>query len=301
MRHKLAKWFPACVPLDWPIVHHRFLTPSTPNRTHSSRAQAAMTRAQVEESDHLIEELMGSIARYKDEYAVLITEVNQLKNDMVHVETKLARSKALLTSLAAEQQRWTKERETFQARMSTLVGDALLSGAFLAYSGYLDQQHRASLLAQWSAMLATNGIESREGFAPAEYLSSADERMAWQKHGLPADQLCVENAIILSRFNRYPVIIDPSGDATEFILSMYADKQVCYSPLSPSTRVRVGLSICRSETCPANTNTHTTFRWRARRSSTTPSARTSRRPFGSALPCWCVFALRECYRAVTCF
>ena len=43
---------------------------------------------------------------------------------------------------------------------------------------------------------------------------------------LPSDDLCVENAIMLRRFNRYPLIIDPSGQATEFIMNEYKDKKI---------------------------------------------------------------------------
>lgn len=64
-----------------------------------------MTRAQVEESDRVIDELVQSIARYKDEYAALISEAQQIKNDMSTVENKVTRSKALLESLSSEQVR----------------------------------------------------------------------------------------------------------------------------------------------------------------------------------------------------
>jgi len=43
---------------------------------------------------------------------------------------------------------------------------------------------------------------------------------------LPNDELCMENAIILKRFNRYPLIIDPSDQAIKFVLSHYADKKI---------------------------------------------------------------------------
>lgn len=45
-------------------------------------------------------------------------------------------------------------------------------------------------------------------------------------NALPADDLCVENAIMLKRFNRYPLIIDPSGQATEFLLNEYKEKKI---------------------------------------------------------------------------
>ena len=59
-----------------------------------------------------------------------------------------------------------------------------------------------------------------------QYLSIADERLRWQASSLPSDDLCVENAIMLKRFNRYPLIIDPSGQATEFIINEYKDKKI---------------------------------------------------------------------------
>lgn len=45
-------------------------------------------------------------------------------------------------------------------------------------------------------------------------------------HALPADDLCSENAIMIKRFNRYPLIIDPSGQATEFIMNEYRDQKI---------------------------------------------------------------------------
>ena len=59
-----------------------------------------------------------------------------------------------------------------------------------------------------------------------QYLSNADERMTWQTHELPSDDLCMENAIMIKRFNRYPLIIDPSGQATEFIMNEYKHRKI---------------------------------------------------------------------------
>ena len=42
-------------------------------------------------------------------------------------------------------------------------------------------------------------------------------------NALPADDLCTENAIMIKRFNRYPLVVDPSGQATEFIMNEYKE------------------------------------------------------------------------------
>ena len=65
-----------------------------------------------------------------------------------------------------------------------------------------------------------------------QYLSNADERLKWQASALPTDDLCTENAIMIKRFNRYPLVVDPSGQATEFIMNEYKDRKI--------TRTRFG-------------------------------------------------------------
>lgn len=40
--------------------------------------------------------------------------------------------------------------------------------------------------------------------------------------GLPADDLCLENAVVLERFShRFPLVVDPAGQATRFLLNKY--------------------------------------------------------------------------------
>ena len=44
---------------------------------------------------------------------------------------------ALLNSLASEKQRWEAGSVTFKNQMATIIGDVLLSSAFMAYAGKL--------------------------------------------------------------------------------------------------------------------------------------------------------------------
>jgi dynein heavy chain 1 len=85
---------------------------------------------------------------------------------------------------------------------------------------------RNSLFNSWTHALLSANIKIKEDLARIEYLSNADERMSWHAASLPTDDLCIENAIMLKRFNRYPLIIDPSGQATEFILNMYKERKI---------------------------------------------------------------------------
>lgn len=48
---------------------------------------------------------------------------------------QVERSVALLNSLGNEKQRWEAGSETFKQQMATIIGDVLLSAAFMAYAG----------------------------------------------------------------------------------------------------------------------------------------------------------------------
>ena len=47
----------------------------------------------------------------------------------------MERSVSLLKSLGGEKERWEAGSETFKAQMSTIVGDVLVTSAFMAYAG----------------------------------------------------------------------------------------------------------------------------------------------------------------------
>ncbi|XP_018619664.2 cytoplasmic dynein 1 heavy chain 1 isoform X1 [Scleropages formosus] len=196
------------------------------NELQKLEDDAKDNKSKAEEVEQMIRDLESSIARYKEEYAVLISEAQAIKADLAAVEAKVNRSTALLKSLSAERERWEKTSETFKNQMSTIAGDCLLSAAFITYAGYFDQQMRQNLFTTWSHHLQQANIQFRTDIARTEYLSNADERLRWQANSLPADDLCTENAIMLKRFNRYPLIIDPSGQATEFIMNEYKDRKI---------------------------------------------------------------------------
>ncbi|KAK0701769.1 dynein heavy chain, N-terminal region 1-domain-containing protein [Lasiosphaeria miniovina] len=188
--------------------------------------QALQTKAEAKAVEMTIDNLETSIATYKTEYASLISETQAIKSEMSRVQFKVDRSVKLLDSLSSERTRWEEGSKSFETQISTLVGDVLVAAAFLAYSGLYDQTFRKSMMEDWLHQLHLSGINFKPHNPVTEYLSTADERLGWQENTLPVDDLCTENAIILKRFNRYPLIIDPSGRVTEFLQKECKDRRL---------------------------------------------------------------------------
>uniref|UniRef100_A0A7E4ZT92 Dynein heavy chain, cytoplasmic n=1 Tax=Panagrellus redivivus TaxID=6233 RepID=A0A7E4ZT92_PANRE len=222
----------ACGPmLKWvkaQLLYADMLNKVEPLRNELKRLQkdAETKTKKGEELKTVIAQLEQSIAAYKEEYAALIGQAETIKTDLATVQEKVGRSIQLLSSLRSESERWNSGCDGFSQQMETLVGDATLSGAFLAYSGYYDQHVREVLFHKWVTVLQTAEIKFRGDLARIEYLSSADDRVQWTNHGLPKDELCTENAIMLHRFNRYPLIIDPSGQAVDYLMKEFAGQNI---------------------------------------------------------------------------
>ncbi|GME34113.1 ATPase AAA+ type core [Neofusicoccum parvum] len=187
---------------------------------------ALQTKAEAQAISKQIDTLEESIAAYKEEYAALISETQAIKTEMSRVQSKVDRSVRLLDSLSSERVRWEESSKSFETQIDTIVGDVLVAAAFIAYGGYYDQQYRKSMTDDWFHMMSMSGISFKQPNPITEYLSTADERLQWQDHSLPADDLSTENAIILKRFNRYPLIIDPSGRVTEFLERECQDRKL---------------------------------------------------------------------------
>jgi len=215
----------ACGPLyKWAesqIKYSTIFNNIQPLREEVARLESEATS--VREEKVLLEDevktLEQSITQYKTDYATLIRDVEALKSEMTAVTTKIERAESLLTSLGQESVRWAKTSETFDTIMKSLVGDGLLMAAFLTYAGFFDFKTRLSMMAQWKASLEDLGIEYRDDLGIVETLSTGAQRLSWQAEGLPADQLSTENGVILDHAIRFPLVIDPSGQAIAFLMS----------------------------------------------------------------------------------
>lgn len=198
------------------------------NEVKKLTADGKETKDQYDALIAAAEEAEARVNVLKQEYSVLIAHKSKLEDELVVVKDKAERAVSLLKSLGSERDRWREQQAGFQVQMATVPGDTLVAAAFLAYLGYFDEQQRGMMMVdiQEHMQEAKPPVAVKENLALAEYLSTPDDRLAWGRNGLPADTLCTENAVMVERFNRYPLMIDPSGQAVEFLLKQKAEFKI---------------------------------------------------------------------------
>jgi dynein heavy chain len=101
--------------------------------------------------------------------------------------------------------------------MYRLVGNVLLASGFLSYCGPFNQEFRGILIELWRKELKTRKIPVSEKLNLTEMLSDTTTIGEWNLQGLPNDELSVQNGIIVTKATRFPLLIDPQGQAKVWI------------------------------------------------------------------------------------
>ncbi|KAF4654456.1 hypothetical protein FOZ61_008250 [Perkinsus olseni] len=182
-------------------------------------AQQKVSSEKLRANSELLEKLEREIEQYKDEYAQLISEGQSIRVEMEEVSAMCKRSSDLLASLASEKDRWEMQKETYRTQSGTIIGDTVLGAAFCTYSGFCEHAYREQLHKEWYRIFDStdNGPKINSSLSLIEYLSKPGQRLAWIANQLPNDDLSIQNAIIIDKYIRYPMIVDPSGQAVTFL------------------------------------------------------------------------------------
>eukprot|EP00796_Vickermania_ingenoplastis_P010182 gene10185-7133_t len=196
-------------------------------KAHDEKLQA------LRETEKDIEAKEQSLLTLKTEYQTTTETIADLRHHTGIIAAKCERATTILGQLLDEQSRWEEEVETYETFSRTKIGDCIVSASFLAYIGYFDESIREQLLVpRWVRCLETAKIPIRDHLNVLRYLVPPSLHLEWEQHGLPMDQLCAENAMIMYRTERFPLLIDPTGTAARFLQREYATQKISKASFS---------------------------------------------------------------------
>ncbi len=105
-------------------------------------------------------------------------------------------------------------------QFDNLTGDVLISAGLVAYLGAFTSAYRQEQTKEWSNMCRSKGIPCSEEFSLNTTLGEPVKIREWTIAGLPTDSFSIENGIVTSNARRWPLMIDPQGQANKWIKNM---------------------------------------------------------------------------------
>jgi len=144
-----------------------------------------------------------------------------LEREVELTATKLERAEKLIGGLGGEQVRWTAAAEQLAADHRNLVGDMLLSAGAIGYLGAFTSSYRADVGAEWQALLKERNLPCSDVLSMQAVLGKPIRIREWLLQGLPNDSFSIDNAIMVDHARRWPLMIDPQGQANKWVKNAY--------------------------------------------------------------------------------
>lgn len=124
-------------------------------------------------------------------------------------------------------------------RYTNLTGDILLSSGTVSYLGAFTVDYRTECQEQWHILCKEKKIPCSEDLTLSRTLGNQVAIRAWQIAGLPVDSFSTDNGIIVFNSRRWPLMIDPQGQANKWVKNMEKANKLAVIKLSDGNYVRI--------------------------------------------------------------
>lgn len=124
------------------------------------------------------------------------------------------------------QVRWTDAADALGAAFASLTGDSLVSAGIIAYGGAFTAAFRARLTEDFVALCKGAAIPHSPKFSLNATLGEPVKVREWLIAGLPNDAFSIENGIIVANARRWPLMIDPQGQANKWIKNLEKERKL---------------------------------------------------------------------------
>ncbi|XP_063473624.1 dynein axonemal heavy chain 6 isoform X8 [Symphalangus syndactylus] len=223
-------------------------------KLRAAQAELDITMATLREKQELLRQVEDQIRALQDEYDKGVNEKESLAKTMALTKARLVRAGKLTAALEDEQVRWEESIQKFEEEISNITGNVFIAAACVAYYGAFTAQYRQSLIECWIQDCQSLEIPIDPSFSLVNILGDPYEIRQWNTDGLPRDLVSTENGVLVTQGRRWPLMIDPQGQANHWIRNKESKSGLKIIKLTDSNflqilenSIRLGLPVLLEE------------------------------------------------------
>lgn len=167
-----------------------------------------------------MKEVMDGLEKLQIQLAGKIAYKQEKEQSMAICEDRMNRAVRLINGLSGERVRWLQTIADIEANVVNVTGDILICSGCVAYLTPFTDQYRRTLFSKWLNLISEKKIPFSPNCNPVTTLGEPVQIRLWQLDGLPRDYLSTENAVLVSCSRRWPLFIDPQGQANKWVKNM---------------------------------------------------------------------------------
>ncbi|XP_055007109.1 dynein axonemal heavy chain 7-like [Boleophthalmus pectinirostris] len=230
----LCKWIKAMEEYD------RVAKVVAPKKANLAVAQESLatTMALLDRKRAELKEVEDRLAALQKTFEEKTEEKAQLEFQVDLCARKLERAEKLIGGLGGEKTRWRKAADDLQSTYDNLTGDVLISAGVIAYLGAFTAGFRQHCTKEWTNLCKSRNIPSSNEFSLSKTLGDPIKIRAWNFAGLPNDSFSIDNGVIVSNSRRWPLMIDPQGQANKWVKNSEKDNNLSVIKLTDADYMR---------------------------------------------------------------
>ncbi|XP_028848515.1 dynein heavy chain 12, axonemal isoform X2 [Denticeps clupeoides] len=208
------------------------------NKVAAADASLATYEASLNEKRSKLKETEDRLDALKKTLEEKTKEKAQLEQQVDQCARQLETAEKLIEGLGGEKNRWSKAADDLQNTYDNLTGDVLISAGVIAYLGAFTASFRQDCTRQWTKLCKSKNIPSSDEFSLSKTLGDPIMIRAWNIAGLPTDSFSIDNGVIVSNSRRWPLMIDPQGQANKWVKNSEKDNNLSVIKLTDKDYMR---------------------------------------------------------------
>uniref|UniRef100_A0A8C8JPV4 Dynein axonemal heavy chain 12 n=1 Tax=Oncorhynchus tshawytscha TaxID=74940 RepID=A0A8C8JPV4_ONCTS len=230
----LCKWVTAME------IYDRVAKVVAPKKAGLAEAQLSLatTMSLLNQKRAELKEVEDRLALLQKTFEEKTEEKAQLEFQVDLCARKLERAEKLIGGLGGEKTRWSKAADDLQNTYDNLTGDVLISAGVIAYLGAFTAAFRQNCAKIWTKLCKSKNIPSSDDFSLSKTLGDPIKIRAWNISGLPTDSFSIDNGVIVSNSRRWPLMIDPQGQANKWVKNSEKDNNLSVIKLTDGDYMR---------------------------------------------------------------
>nr|KAI8735296.1 dynein heavy chain 6; axonemal-like [Biomphalaria glabrata] len=189
-------------------------------RVQDAREALQLAQESLAKKQNSLKKIQAHLQMIQQQYQESVDQREALKERRRVTGIRLERASILISALADEEVRWAQSVKLLDIKLEGIIGDTLVSAAAVAYLGPFTAHYRNILVENWIRMCVEKDVPISKDFDIIKCMMDANQVMKWHNNGLPRDKLSTENATFVSRARKWPLFIDPQGQASRWIREM---------------------------------------------------------------------------------
>ena len=228
---------------------------------HEAQGRLLHATEQLRKAEERVKACREIMAEQTMQFEKQVQEKAKIEANALATRERMDKAKSLLTDLADEKKRWTSDKDRFKVLQTYLAGDCAYAATFLTYCGAFNKGTRESMVNAFLHQLDGGGptdsgpgpsgagglslaavapdvtsqrIIRNPNLALNDFLVDRGQQEDWVLNSLPLDSRSVENALLITASPRFPLLVDPQGQALKWLTSQEASRLPVYGTMDRS-------------------------------------------------------------------